>query len=101
MTGASPSPSPNPAGPEMFRAEHVSAEAHLHWRDGAKWTVLEEMQLAKGRKRDLSYAEIAKMLGRRERAVRVHACKIGIAKRNDRTRALNARRRRQSQASKG
>lgn len=91
MTG--PSPSPSPTGLEMFLGEHVSTETSAPApRDGAKWTQFEELQLTQRRAIGQSYAEIAETLGRRERAVRVHACKIGVAKRNDRTRALNARR---------
>jgi hypothetical protein len=100
MTGASPTDGSDRANPEMFRGEHVFAEtsrgvtaaAQTHPRAGALWTGFEELQLTQRRAIGQSYAEIAETLGRPERAVRVHACKIGVAKRNDRTRALNARR---------
>jgi hypothetical protein len=95
---------------KMFSAKHVSAETSAPpsatppapARQTADWTAFEDLQLTQRRAIGEPYAQIAGALGRSESAVRVRACKIGIAKRNDRTRARNARRARtQTQPAKG
>ncbi|MBI1243790.1 MAG: hypothetical protein GC202_02200 [Alphaproteobacteria bacterium] len=60
-------------------------------RDGADWTAWEDLQLTARRANGQSFAELAALLGRTERACRKHAFKIGAVKASRATREKAAR----------